>query len=88
MSSVTELLRLDVGEATRRLEHPVVIGAAAGAALKVDIGIENLLAGARVGQSEDIAGAVLFSLTNTFLTGVTLKVDGAQELVQPAATAR
>jgi NAD(P)-dependent dehydrogenase (short-subunit alcohol dehydrogenase family) len=35
----------------------------------------------RVGQSEDIAGAVLFCLTNTFLTGVTLKVDGGQELV-------
>ena len=35
----------------------------------------------RVGQSEDIAGAVLFCLNNTFLTGVTLKVDGGQALV-------
>jgi NAD(P)-dependent dehydrogenase (short-subunit alcohol dehydrogenase family) len=35
----------------------------------------------RIGQSEDIAGAVLFCMTNTFLTGVTLKVDGGEALV-------
>jgi NAD(P)-dependent dehydrogenase (short-subunit alcohol dehydrogenase family) len=35
----------------------------------------------RIGQSEDIAGAVLFCLTNRFLTGVTLKVDGDEALV-------
>jgi NAD(P)-dependent dehydrogenase (short-subunit alcohol dehydrogenase family) len=35
----------------------------------------------RVGQSEDIASAVLFCMTNTFLTGVTLKVDGGEVLV-------
>lgn len=35
----------------------------------------------RVGQSEDIAAAVLFCMANTFLTGVTLKVDGGEVLV-------
>jgi NAD(P)-dependent dehydrogenase (short-subunit alcohol dehydrogenase family) len=35
----------------------------------------------RIGTSEDIAGAVLFCLTNSFLTGVTLKVDGGEALV-------
>ena len=34
----------------------------------------------RVGRAEDIAGAVLFAMTNTFLTGQTLKVDGGQPL--------
>ena len=35
----------------------------------------------RTGRSEDIAGAVLFCLTNSFVTGVTLKVDGGEVLV-------
>ena len=35
----------------------------------------------RIGQGEDIASAVLFCMTNTFLTGVTLKVDGGEALV-------
>lgn len=35
----------------------------------------------RTGRSEDVAGAVLFCLTNSFLTGVTLKVDGGEVLV-------
>jgi NAD(P)-dependent dehydrogenase (short-subunit alcohol dehydrogenase family) len=35
----------------------------------------------RVGQAEDVASAVLFCLTNTYLTGVTLKVDGGEALV-------
>jgi NAD(P)-dependent dehydrogenase (short-subunit alcohol dehydrogenase family) len=35
----------------------------------------------RVGEGEDIADAVLFCLTNTYLTGVTLKVDGGEALV-------
>ena len=35
----------------------------------------------RIGRSEDIAGAVLFCMTNTFLTGVTLKVDGGEALI-------
>jgi NAD(P)-dependent dehydrogenase (short-subunit alcohol dehydrogenase family) len=35
----------------------------------------------RIGTSEDIAGGVLFCLTNTFLTGVTLKVDGGEALL-------
>ncbi|MFC4943569.1 SDR family oxidoreductase [Pseudonocardia sp. GCM10023141] len=34
----------------------------------------------RVGTADDIAGAVLFALTNTFLTGVTLAVDGGEAL--------
>ncbi len=34
----------------------------------------------RIGTAEDIAGATLFAMTNTFLTGVTLKVDGGQHL--------
>lgn len=35
----------------------------------------------RIGSPDDVAGAVLFAMTNTFLTGVTLKVDGGEPLV-------
>ena len=35
---------------------------------------------ARIGTSEDVAGAVLFAMTNSFLTGVTLKIDGGEPL--------
>ncbi|GAA4557592.1 SDR family oxidoreductase [Planotetraspora kaengkrachanensis] len=35
----------------------------------------------RVGTADDIAEAVLFALTNTFLTGVSLAVDGGEPLV-------
>jgi NAD(P)-dependent dehydrogenase (short-subunit alcohol dehydrogenase family) len=35
----------------------------------------------RVGVAEDIAGAVVFCMTNTFLSGVTLIVDGGEVLV-------
>jgi len=34
----------------------------------------------RIGTSEDVAAAVLFAMTNTFLTGVTLKIDGGEPL--------
>ena len=34
----------------------------------------------RIGTADDIAQAVLFALTNTFLTGVTLAVDGGEVL--------
>ena len=34
----------------------------------------------RIGTPADIADAVLFAMTNTFLTGVTLKVDGGEPL--------
>ncbi|MFD1052642.1 SDR family oxidoreductase, partial [Kibdelosporangium lantanae] len=32
----------------------------------------------RIGTAEDIADAVVFAMTNPFLTGVTLKVDGGE----------
>jgi NAD(P)-dependent dehydrogenase (short-subunit alcohol dehydrogenase family) len=35
----------------------------------------------RIGNEDDIASAVLFALTNTFLTGVTLPVDGGEALI-------
>ncbi len=35
----------------------------------------------RIGTPDDIAGAVLFAMTNTFMTGMTLKVDGGESLV-------
>ena len=35
----------------------------------------------RIGTVEDVAEAVLFALTNTFLTGMTLKVDGGEPLI-------
>jgi NAD(P)-dependent dehydrogenase (short-subunit alcohol dehydrogenase family) len=35
----------------------------------------------RIGRPEDIADAVVFALTNSFLTGVTLGVDGGEPLV-------
>ena len=34
----------------------------------------------RIGTAEDIASAVLFALTNSFLTGATIPVDGGEEL--------
>src|ERR1700758_2917768 len=34
----------------------------------------------RIGKPADVADAVLFAMTNTFLTGVTLKVDGGEPL--------
>jgi NAD(P)-dependent dehydrogenase (short-subunit alcohol dehydrogenase family) len=35
----------------------------------------------RIGSPQDIAEAVMFALTNTFLTGVSLAVDGGETLV-------
>jgi hypothetical protein len=35
----------------------------------------------REDPGDDVAEAVLFALTNTFLTGVTLKVDGGEPLI-------
>jgi NAD(P)-dependent dehydrogenase (short-subunit alcohol dehydrogenase family) len=35
----------------------------------------------RIGRSEDVASAVMLCLTNSFLTGETLKVDGGETLV-------
>jgi NAD(P)-dependent dehydrogenase (short-subunit alcohol dehydrogenase family) len=34
----------------------------------------------RIGTPDDIAGAVLFAMTNTFMTGMTLRVDGGESL--------
>jgi len=34
----------------------------------------------RIGAAEDIADAVLFAMTSTFLTGITLAVDGGEAL--------
>ncbi len=35
----------------------------------------------RIGTPDDIAGAALFAMTNTFMTGMTLKVDGGEPLI-------
>jgi NAD(P)-dependent dehydrogenase (short-subunit alcohol dehydrogenase family) len=35
----------------------------------------------RIGTVDDVAEAVLFALSNTFLTGMTLKVDGGEPLI-------
>jgi NAD(P)-dependent dehydrogenase (short-subunit alcohol dehydrogenase family) len=35
----------------------------------------------RIGTSDDIAAAVVFALTNTFLTGISLGIDGGEPLV-------
>jgi NAD(P)-dependent dehydrogenase (short-subunit alcohol dehydrogenase family) len=34
----------------------------------------------RIGTTQDIADAVLFAMTNTFLTGMTLRIDGGEPL--------
>ncbi len=34
----------------------------------------------RIGTVDDVAGAALFAMTNTFLTGMTLRVDGGEPL--------
>ena len=43
-----------------------------------DIGARN--PARRIGTTEDIANAVLFAMTNTFLTGQTLHIDGGEPL--------
>jgi NAD(P)-dependent dehydrogenase (short-subunit alcohol dehydrogenase family) len=35
----------------------------------------------RIGTPDDIAAAVLFAMTNTFMTGMTLRVDGGEPLI-------
>ena len=35
----------------------------------------------RIGTPDDIVGAALFAMTNTFMTGMTLKVDGGEPLI-------
>lgn len=35
----------------------------------------------RIGTVQDVASAALFSMTNTFMTGMTLKVDGGEPLI-------
>ncbi len=35
----------------------------------------------RIGTPDDVANAVMFAMTNTFMTGMTLKVDGGEPLV-------
>jgi NAD(P)-dependent dehydrogenase (short-subunit alcohol dehydrogenase family) len=35
----------------------------------------------RIGTAEDVAGAVLYALTSTFLTGQTLHIDGGEPLI-------
>lgn len=35
----------------------------------------------RIGNSDDIAQAVVFALTNTFMTGISLGVDGGEPLI-------
>jgi NAD(P)-dependent dehydrogenase (short-subunit alcohol dehydrogenase family) len=35
----------------------------------------------RIGTVDDVAGAVLFAMTNSFVTGMTLKVDGGEPLI-------
>jgi NAD(P)-dependent dehydrogenase (short-subunit alcohol dehydrogenase family) len=34
----------------------------------------------RIGSPEDVAGAVMFAMTNTFMTGLMLKIDGGEPL--------
>jgi NAD(P)-dependent dehydrogenase (short-subunit alcohol dehydrogenase family) len=54
------------------------LGETAKAAMFADQGSRN--PARRIGTTDDIAQAVLFALTNTFLTGVTLAVDGGEVL--------
>jgi NAD(P)-dependent dehydrogenase (short-subunit alcohol dehydrogenase family) len=35
----------------------------------------------RIGTPQDVADAVLFAMTNTFMTGMTLKIDGGEPLI-------
>ncbi|WP_232662731.1 SDR family oxidoreductase [Pseudonocardia sp. TRM90224] len=54
------------------------LGAEGKAAMFADQGERN--PARRIGTAQDIAGAVLYALTATFLTGVTLAVDGGEAL--------
>jgi NAD(P)-dependent dehydrogenase (short-subunit alcohol dehydrogenase family) len=42
--------------------------------------ISSTIPARRIGTVEDVSGAVLFAMTNSFLTGVTLKIDGGEPL--------
>jgi NAD(P)-dependent dehydrogenase (short-subunit alcohol dehydrogenase family) len=35
----------------------------------------------RIGLAEDIAGAAVLAMTNTFMTGLTIHVDGGERLI-------
>jgi NAD(P)-dependent dehydrogenase (short-subunit alcohol dehydrogenase family) len=53
-------------------------------ALRAD-GVPNMRADSsnparRIGTVDDVSGAVLFAMTNSFMTGVTLKIDGGEPL--------
>ncbi|MDT5365816.1 MAG: hypothetical protein QOC62_247 [Mycobacterium sp.] len=47
---------------------------------RVSVSCCQALLGQRIGTPDDVADAVLFAMTNSFLTGVTLKVDGGEPL--------
>jgi NAD(P)-dependent dehydrogenase (short-subunit alcohol dehydrogenase family) len=45
---------------------------------------EHIAAGnpaGRIGTAEDVVSAALFAMNNTFVTGMTLKVDGGEPLI-------
>ncbi len=45
---------------------------------------EHIAAGnpaGRIGTADDVASAALFAMNNTFMTGITLKVDGGEPLI-------
>lgn len=54
------------------------LGAEGKADYFAQIGSSNLAG--RIGNVEDIATGVIFALTNTFLTGTTLRIDGGEPL--------
>ena len=57
----------------------LVIGRGTGIARSVTLAPHN--PAGRIGTPSDIAAAVLFAMTNTLLTGMTIKVDGGEPLV-------
>jgi NAD(P)-dependent dehydrogenase (short-subunit alcohol dehydrogenase family) len=61
------------------LQHRTVLVIGRGGAEMFSDQSERNPAG-RIGTAEDIADAVLFAMTSTFLTGITLAVDGGEAL--------
>lgn len=66
-----------LAERLGEVDHVISTGSARAGGF-ADIGARNPVR--RIGTTDDVASAVLFAMTSTFLTGQTLHVDGGEPL--------
>jgi NAD(P)-dependent dehydrogenase (short-subunit alcohol dehydrogenase family) len=63
------------------VDTPLLRGALGARADEVLAGVASALPARRIGRPEDVAHAALFLMTNGYVTGISLPVDGGQRLV-------